>query len=318
MRPYNLPKLKKQCVHLKDMPIAQPLKGDVEVMIGVDTHEALLHLDFVKGKSKNDPMAVKTIFGWTLFGGRSSDKSITANFLSFERLEASVERFWDQESYGTTSKLSPALLTKDERRALSLLEEGTSLVEGRCQVGMLWKEDQVHLENNRFLAEKRLLSTEKRLERFSEIKGIYHSKIEEYITLGHVKKLSDVEAKSLSSKTNYIPHHFVLEPNKPGKIRIVFDASSKVNGSSLNDNLLPGPNLLNNLVTVLSRFRRGQVAVISDIEKMYHQVLVPKEDQDSLRFLWRDDPSHPIFLQCQNETTSKNKTWTLKLSEFNI
>ena len=145
-------------------------------------------------------MAVKTIFGWTLFGGRSSDKSISANFLSFERLEASVERFWDQESYGTTSKLSPALLTKDERRALSLLEEGTSLVGGRCQVGMLWKEDQVHLVNNRFLAEKRLLSTEKRLEKFPEIKGIYHSKIEEYITLGHVKKLSDVEAKSLSSK----------------------------------------------------------------------------------------------------------------------
>ena len=98
----------------------------------------------------------------------------------------------------------------------------------------------------------------------------------------------------MSNKTNYIPHHFVLEPNKPGKIRIVFDASSKFNGSSLNDKLLPGPNLLNNLVTVLSKFRRGKIAVISDIEKMYHQVLVPKADQDSLRFLWRDDPSHPV------------------------
>ncbi|XP_066912482.1 uncharacterized protein, partial [Clytia hemisphaerica] len=294
MRPYNLPNLKKRCDHLKDISIVQPLKGDVEVLIGADTPEALLHLDFVKGKSKNDPMAVKTIFGWTLFGGRSSEKSVTANFLSFEKLEASVERFWQQESYATTSMLSPALLTKDERRALTLLENGTNFVEGRCEVGMLWRKDKVQLENNRFLAEKRLLSTEKRLEKFPEIKEIYHSKIEEYITLGHVKKLSDTEAKSVSNKINYIPHHFVLEPRKPGKIRIVFDASSNFKGTSLNKSLLPGPNLLNNLVTVLSRFRRGQVAVISDIEKMYHQVLVPEEDQDALRFLWRDKPPDPI------------------------
>ena len=294
MRPYNLPSLRKDFDHLKDISIVPPLKGDVEVLIGADTPEALLHLDFVKGKSKDDPMAVKTIFGWTLFGGRSTDQSITANFLSFEKLEASVERFWEQESYGTTSKLSPALLTKDEKRALKLLEEGTKLVEGRCEVGLLWRKDEVQLDNNRCMAEKRLLSTEKRLEKFPEVKEIYHSKIEEYITLGHVRKLSDTEAKSVSNKTNYIPHHFVLEPRKPGKIRIVFDASSNFKGTSLNKSLLPGPNLLNNLVTVLSRFRRGKVAVVSDIEKMYHQVLVPEKDQDALRFLWRDKPSDPI------------------------
>ena len=294
MRSYNLTKLKDQYIHLQDISLVQPLNGDVEALIGADTPEALLHLEFVKGKSKDDPMAVRTILGWTLFGGRSSNKSITANVLSFKKLEASVERFWEQESYATTSKLTSALMTKDEKRALTLLKEGTNLVEGRCEVGMLWRNDAVQLVNNRFLAEKRLSSTEKRLENFPEIKEIYHSKIQKYLTLGHVKKLSDAEALSTSKKTNYIPHHFVLEPNKPGKIRIVFDASSKFNGSSLNDNLLPGPNLLNNLVTVLSRFRRGQIAVISDIEKMYHQVLVPKGDQDSLRFLWRDEPSDPI------------------------
>ena len=236
---------------------------------------------------------MRTIFRWTLFGGRAGGKSSSANFLSFEKLEASVERFWEQESYATT-KLSPALMTKDEKRALNLLKEGTKLVEGRCEIAMLWRDNEVNLQNNRFLAEKRLASTEKRLEKFPEIKEIYHSKIKEYLALGHVRKLSDAEARTTSNKTNYIPHHFVLEPNKPGKIRIVFDASSKFNGSSLNDTLLPGPNLLNNLVAVLSRFRRGQVAVISDIEKMYHQVLVPEEDQDSLRFLWRDEPSDPI------------------------
>ena len=294
MKPYNLSEIKRQCDHLKQIPLVQPLKGSVELLIGADTPEALMQLEYVKGKSKNDPIAVKTVFGWTLFGGRSSENSISANFLSFERFEASVERFWEQESYPNKSKLSNALLTKDEKRALYLLESKTTLVEGRCQVGMLWKDDDVQLINNRALAVKRLQSTEKRLDKFPEIKGIYHSKIDEYINLGHVKKLSDTEASVTSNKTNYIPHHFVLEPRKPGKIRIVFDASSNFKGTSLNKRLLPGPNLLNNLVNVLSRFRRGKVAVISDIEKMYHQVLVPEEDQDSLRFLWRNKLSEPI------------------------
>ena len=294
MKPYNLFKMKKTYNYLRHIPLVQPLKGDVEILIGADTPEALLQLEYVKGETNNDPIAVKTIFGWTLFGGRPGGKSSSANFLSFEKLEASVERFWEQESYATTSKLSPALMTKEEKRALDLLKEGTKLVEGRWEIAMLWRDEKVNLENNRFLAEKRLASTEKRLEKFPEIKEIYHAKIKEYLTLGHVKKLTDGEARMVSNKTNYIPHHFVLEPKKPGKIRIVFDASSKFNGSSLNDNLLPGPNLLNNLVAVLSRFRRGKIAVISDIEKMYHQVLVPEEDQDSLRFLWRDEPSDPI------------------------
>ena len=200
MRPCNLSKIKGQFDHLKGVPLVQPLKGSVEVLIGADTPEALLHLEYVKGKSKNGPIAVKTVFGWTLFGGRSSEEnSISTNFLSFEKLEASVERFWEQESYPTTSKLSNALLTKDEKRALSLLKSGTTLVEGRCQVGMLWKNDDVQLINNRALAEKRLQSTEKRLEKFSEIKDIYHSKINEYISLGHVKKLSDAEASTTSA-----------------------------------------------------------------------------------------------------------------------
>ena len=46
----------------------------------------------------------------------------------------------------------------------------------------------------------------------------------------------------------YLPHHAVLNPNKLGKVRVVFDAASKFDGDSLNGKLLTGPDLLNNLV----------------------------------------------------------------------
>ena len=69
---------------------------------------------------------------------------------------------------------------------------------------------------------------------------------------------------------------------------MVFDAASNFDGVSLNDKLLTGPGLLNNLVGILMRFRTGKIGVMADIEQMFHQVGVCEEDRDSLRFLWRD------------------------------
>ena len=84
----------------------------------------------------------------------------------------------------------------------------------------------------------------------------------------------------------YIPHHGVYHPQKPGKIRVVFDCSARFQDTSLNDHLLTGPDLTNSLVGVLCRFRKGPVAVMCDVERMFHQFHVRPEDQDYLRFLW--------------------------------
>jgi len=64
----------------------------------------------------------------------------------------------------------------------------------------------------------------------------------------------------------YVRHHGVYHPKKPGKIRVVFDCSSKYNGKSLNDQLLSGPDLTNSLVAVLTRFRQDRIAITADVE----------------------------------------------------
>ena len=66
------------------------------------------------------------------------------------------------------------------------------------------------------------------------------------------------------------------------------------NSTSLNKSLLKGPDLLNNLVGVLTRFRMGRYAAMGDIEQMFHQILVENKDRDVLRFLWRDNYIDPI------------------------
>ena len=51
---------------------------------------------------------------------------------------------------------------------------------------------------------------------------------------------------------------------------------------------MKGPDLLNDLFGVLLRFREGQAAVLGDISKMYHRILIPEVDQQVHRFLWRN------------------------------
>ena len=87
-------------------------------------------------------------------------------------------------------------------------------------------------------------------------------------------------------RTWYIPHHGVYHPSKPGKIRVVFDCSTKFQEESLNKNLMSGSDLTNQIVGVLTRFREEPVVIIGDIESMFHQVMVPREDRSFLRFLW--------------------------------
>ncbi|VDI04377.1 Hypothetical predicted protein [Mytilus galloprovincialis] len=57
-------------------------------------------------------------------------------------------------------------------------------------------------------------------------------------------------------------------------------------GVSLNALLLQGPDLANNLIGVLLRFRTEKVALQGDIESMFYQVKVPLKDRNLLRFLW--------------------------------
>ena len=48
--------------------------------------------------------------------------------------------------------------------------------------------------------------------------------------------------------------------------------------TSLNGNVLQGPDLTNSLIGVLCRFRSEPIALIADVEAMFHQVRVTSDD----------------------------------------
>lgn len=84
----------------------------------------------------------------------------------------------------------------------------------------------------------------------------------------------------------FLPLFGVYHPRKPDKIRGVFDSSVSYEGLSLNSVLLSGPNLTNDLLGVLLRFRMDKVAIMADIQQMFYSFLVSEEDRDFLRFFW--------------------------------
>ena len=81
----------------------------------------------------------------------------------------------------------------------------------------------------------------------------------------------------------------VQQDKTTSKLRIVYDASAKTKGPSLNDCLYTGPSFGQSIFDILLRFRFHRVALMGDIEKAFLMVSVQEKDCDCLRFLWTHD-----------------------------
>ncbi len=107
-----------------------------------------------------------------------------------------------------------------------------------------------------------------------ELHAKYKGGIQELLDKGYAEKVPESEKSAKLGRTYllYFPYHNVVNENKPEKLRIVFDCAVTFGGTSLNKDVLQGPGFTNNLVGVLLPFREEPVAVMGDIEGMFHQV----------------------------------------------
>ena len=75
---------------------------------------------------------------------------------------------------------------------------------------------------------------------------------------------------------------------------MVYDASSKTAGPSLNDSLYKGPKFQQLILDLLIPFRAYKFALTADVEKAFLMIAIDEKDHDekdrnALRFLWVDD-----------------------------
>ena len=136
------------------------------------------------------------------------------------------------------------------------------------------------------MAKSQLLSLERRLCKNPELQVGYVKSIEDDIANGYVRKVPFTEVQTTHSLPQwYLPHHPVVNPNKPSEFRRVCNAAARFAGKSLNEVLVPGPDLLSDLIGLLFRFRLFKIGLFADIEAMFMQVEVPEYEQRFLRFL---------------------------------
>ena len=268
--------------HLRDLPLHHAEIEEVTLLIGQDCPEALMPLTVVPG-SKGEPYAIRSRLGWTVSGPVSSNAgrdSYASHYISSGKLlEDKVDRFWKIESSGIYEHEKGTSI--EDRQVMALWDEKREFTDGHYVLPIPFKSQDRKLYDNLHMAEKRLVSLKRKLSRNEKLHREYAKGMEDLMSQGYA--VPDIARDD--GKVWYLPHHPVVNPNKE-KIRIVFDCAAEYRGQSLNNEVLQGPDLSNKLIGVLIRFRLYPVAFMADIQAMFHQVRVVREDQDVLRFLW--------------------------------
>ncbi|XP_064638306.1 uncharacterized protein LOC135494322 [Lineus longissimus] len=233
---------------------------------------------------------MKTKIGWTLLGpvqrGRCTDtksiRRITVQELDWD-LNANFSREFNDGPIGEEIQWS-----REEEEFMKNLSETTTFDGGRYHVGVPLKNPLPPvIPDSRPMAQKRLVGVQKRSRRDSTYDTAYKDEMDDLKRKIYVERVPEAEL-DIPDRW-YLPHHGVFSKKKNSKMRIVFDGAAEIHGVSLNSLCKKGPDLTNRLDGILLRFRELPVAVSSDIQAMYHQIVVPIADRNWYRFLLADE-----------------------------
>lgn len=280
--------LQKNFRHLRKLPMQSLTNALPRILIGIDNSYVTAPQKLREGP-EGDPVAIKSRLGWTVYGkmGKNTPNVASLNFHVCACAETNemIKKSFELDAIGI-DRNPKKLLTTAEMRAEQLLTSTTRRVEdNRFETGLLWAYDNVSMPNNLHMAERRCKCLAQKMNSDPQLKKILEDQIEKMEELGYIRELTSKKVVR-SDKTWYLPVFPVINPNKPGKVRLVWDAAAKCRGISLNSVLLKGPDAVPLLTTTQVKLRERKIAISGDIEGMFHQVRMRVEDQAAQQFLW--------------------------------
>ncbi len=332
--PYDWTKTQHKYEHIKNLPVKPPVPGKaVDIMLGLDTPELLQSLVPDRGGRGGQPLARYTRLGWVI-GGPTRDREAANTRVNFafrttpwtprtlessqwatysfktapeDAREDSISKRSQEEDITRTlirmwevsSALGKSVASVQDERVFKFLGENLEKEGKKYKLPTIWKPGQPVINNNYKYAVTRLDSIIKSKQfRDRDIRKEYSSQIKDWEKQGYTEV---VETNTpAEDKAYYLPHFAVVRMDKTtSKVRIVMDAAARPSRTgtqhSLNDCLLKGPKLVNELPIVLLRYRLREVSLAADIKKMFFQIYMREEDRDMHRFVWKDEEGQKIY-----------------------
>lgn len=234
-----------------------------------------------------------TKLGWIVTGGLE-----IICLLGINSLGESMEGDWnavlaDEDRYGKASRANQRSIEEEE--TLRHFEHSTKRNEdGRFVLRLPTKPELKNMGSSLELATARFINIERRLQRDESLRVEYVRFMKEYLEMGHMREVTAEE--EWRENEYYLPHHPVLKSSSlTTKTRVVFDGSARTStGLALNDVLMRGQSVQEDIFSILTRFRKHQYVITADFEKMFRQIRIAEDDCHLQRILWRSNPSEVL------------------------
>ncbi|XP_062558135.1 uncharacterized protein LOC134223013 [Armigeres subalbatus] len=272
----------------KGIELADPAfftSKEVDIVLGI---EAFFEF-FKSGRritiGKNLPSLTDSVFGWVVCGGcsiPSESLQINCHFSTSKDLEKLMARFWSCEEVEFSDTCS-----LEEKKCEEIFQRGVQ------------RNDRVVVTLFHYLKKRTFFQT-------WTGKGRSLAFMDEYLKLGHMSKVEEATVDKV--KRCFLPHHPVVkEASTTTKVRVVFDASCKTSEVFLNDVLLVGPVVHDDLRSIILRSRTKQVLLVLDEEKMFRQILPRPTDRPLQSILFRFAPEEEVAVYELNTVTYGTK-----------
>lgn len=270
----------------------------IDILLSMQLYKKSIR-DGIIDLGEDKPCLLNSIFGWIVAGEAPIQRFSTFCAISSKLdVQNQLEKFWELEEVANTRHLSEL----EQQCERDFLENHSRADNGQLIVRYPVREQHCDFSRTKIAAISRLQSMERKFANNPTLKQQYVDFMREYVDLGHMSLVDNVDD---SLPVCYLPHHAVMkEDSETTKLRVVFDGSCKPRGGpSLNDTLIAGPAIQDDLFSILVRFRLHTYVLGADVAKMYRRVWIEPSQRQLQLVVWRENPTDPINTYSLNTVT---------------